>query len=207
MAKVLEETGPPPFVVHPTPAMAMDDDEFYDFCQANGDLRIERTAQGDLIIMAPEGASSGRANSKLIQAFENWAERDGTGQVFGSSAGFILPNKSMRAPDLAWVRNERFEAISDEQWRKFLPLCPDFVLEVRSPSDSMRMLRQKMIEYIENGAQLAWLIDPESRQVTVYRPGIPPAILDDPAVVSGEPLLRGFALDLQKLWVAMRVKR
>ena len=207
MAQVLEDTETPPFefVVHPTRATTMDDDEFFDFCQANGELRIERTAEGDISIMAPEGGSSGRGNAKLARILDTWAEQDGTGQVFGSSAGFTLPNKAMRAPDVAWVRNERLKAITDEQWQKFLPLCPDFVLELRSPSDSMRTLRAKMEEYIANGAQLGWLIDPDRRQVHIYRPGHTPEILNDPQQVSGEPVLPGFVLDVPMFWQAMRL--
>jgi Uma2 family endonuclease len=204
MADVLEQ---PPFIVHPTSAMAMDDDEFFEFCQANGDLRIERNAQGDLILMAPEGGSSSRGNAKLIQLFENWAEGDGTGQVFGPQGGFILPNGAMRAPDVSWVRNDRLNELSDEQLEKFLPLCPDFVLELRSPSDSMRLQREKMSEYIANGARLGWLIDPEQKQVHVYQQGCPPKILTDPPSLSGETMLPGFTLDLCKVWAAMRLRR
>lgn len=206
MAEVLESLGPPRFVVHPTAAMAMNDDEFFEFCQANGELQIERTAEGDILIMAPEGGSSGRGSSELIYWFQSWAKQQRRGQVFGSSAGFTLPSGSIRAPDVAWVSNERLAGLTEEQWQKFLPFCPDFVLELRWPSDSMRVLRAKMEEYVENGARLGWLIDPEKRQVHVYRPNTAPEVLDDPSLVSGEPVLPGFTLDLPKLWEAMRLK-
>jgi Uma2 family endonuclease len=204
MAEVLEQ---PPFIVHPTRAMAMDDDEFFEFCQVNGALRIERTAQGDLIFMAPEGGSSSRGSAKLIQLFENWAERDGTGQIFGPQGGFVLSNGAMRAPDVSWVRNDRLNELTDDQLEKFLPFCPDFVLELRSPSDSMRLQREKMSEYIANGARLGWLLDPEQKQVHAYQQGSPSRILTNPASVSGETVLPGFTLDLSKVWAAMRLRR
>jgi Uma2 family endonuclease len=132
----------------------MDDEQFFQLCQLNRDLQIERTAGGDIVIMAPESGSSGRGSTKLNALFDQWAERDGTGQVFGSSTGFNLPNGATRSPDVAWIRNDQLDALTDEQWQKFLPLCPDFVLELRSPSDAMPMLERKMEEYRENGAQL-----------------------------------------------------
>jgi Uma2 family endonuclease len=207
MAEVLEHSGPPPFVVHPTEAMAMNDDEFFEFCQANADLRIERNAEGDLIIMAPEGGSSSRGGSKLTQIFENWSEHDGTGQVFGPQGGFILPNGAARSPDISWVCNDRLEALTDEQWQKFLPLCPDFVLELRARSDSMRELCMKMQEYISNGARLGWLLDPEQKEVHIYQPNQEPEILDDPPQLSGDPVLPGFTLLMSKLWSAMELRR
>src|SRR5437667_4559920 len=133
-----------PLVVHTRPAIEMDDEQFFQFCQLNRDLQIERTAEGDITIMAPEAGSSGWGSSKLNALFNQWSEHDGTGQVFGSSTGFNLPNGATRSPDVAWVRNERLEKLTDEQWQKFLPLCPDFVLELRSPSDAMLPMRAKM---------------------------------------------------------------
>src|SRR5205823_7777450 len=127
---------------------------------------------------------SGRGSSKLNALFDQWAERDGTGQVFGSSTGFVLPNGAIRAPDVAWVRNERLDALTDEEWQRFLPLCPDFVLELRSPSDGLAALHRKMEEYRENGAHLGWLLDPTSKQVHIYRPGAPVELLDDPVSLS-----------------------
>jgi Uma2 family endonuclease len=192
-----------PVVVHTRPAIDLDDEQFFRFCQINDDLQIERTAEGDILIMAPEGGRSGYGGTKLVSIFDAWAERDGTGRVFGSSTGFLLPNGATRSPDVAWVRNLRLVALSDKQWQRFLPLCPDFVLELRSPSNTLRRLRQKMEEYRENGAQLGWLLDPDSRQVHVYRPGAAVEVLENPARVSGEPLLRGFTLDVPRLWAAM----
>ena len=202
-ASLLEQ----PIVVHTRPAIDMDDEQFFRFCQINRDLQIERAAEGDILIMAPEGGSSGVGSSQLTTAFGVWAERDGTGRVFGSSTGFNLPNGATRSPDVAWVRNERLEALTDEEWKMFLPLCPDFVLELRSPSDSMQKLREKMEEYRDHGAELGWLLDPLSQQVHVYRPGAAAEVLENPTSVSGEPLLRGFALDVPRIWAAMERKK
>jgi Uma2 family endonuclease len=194
-------------VVHTRPAIEMDDEQLFHFCQINRDLQIERTADGDVIIMAPEGGSSGVGSGKLTTVFSVWAESDGTGRIFGSSTGFILPNEAMRSPDVAWVRNERLDALSDEEWKKFLPLCPDFVLELRSPSDPLRTLQRKMEEYCANGAQLGWLLDPVNKSVHIYRPDAAPQILDNPDTVSGEPLLRNFVLAVPKIWAAMERRK
>ncbi len=198
-ASLLEQ----PVVVHTRPAINMDDEQFFQFCQVNRDLQIERTPEGDILIMAPEGLSSGHGSAELVALFNQWAKRDGTGQVFGPSTGFILPNGAIRAPDVAWVRNQRLEALTEAQWHRFAPLCPDFVLELRSPSDTLRRLQQKMVEYRDNGAQLGWLLDPVSKQVHVYRPGAAIEVLDNPASLSGEPLLPGFVLDVSQIWAAM----
>src|SRR6266516_3216774 len=188
--------GQEPLIIHTRPVIDMDDEQFFQFCQLNRDLRIERTAEGDIIIMAPEAGSSGRGGSELVFLFEQWARRDGTGQVFGSSTGFNLPNGATRSPDVAWVRNERLDALTEEEWQRFLPLCPDFVLELRSPSDRMTILQKKMEEYRDNGAQLGWLLDPVNKRVHVYRPGAEVEVLEHPASVNGEPVLRGFVLDV-----------
>jgi len=196
-----------PLVVHTRPVINMDDEQFFRFCQLNRDLQLERTSEGDIIIRAPEAGSSGLGSSKLTVAFGVWAERDGTGQIFGSSTGFKLPNGATRSPDVAWVRNERLDALTDEEWQKFLPLCPDFVLELRSPSDGMRALQAKMEEYRENGAALGWLLDPVSKRVHIYRPGAAVEGLDAPSSLSGEPLLRGFVLNVLQIWAAIEHKK
>ena len=194
-------------VVHTGEVIQIDDEQLFEFCQINRDLQIERSADGDIIIMAPEGGCRAFGSAKLTTIFGVWAEGDATGRIFSSSGGFILPNHAMRSPDVAWVRNDRLDGLTDEQWQKFLPLCPDFVLELRSPSDSLRALQRKMEEYCQNGAQLGWLLDPVTKSVHVYRPDSAPEILQNPATVSGEPLLRGFVLDLQKIWAAMERKK
>src|SRR5262249_32178420 len=122
-------------VVHTLPAIDLDDEQFFQFCRINRELQIERTAEGDITIMAAEGGSTGLGTSKLMMLLSAWAERDGTGQIFGPSTGFKLPNGATRSPDVSWVRNERLQKLTEEEWQKFLPLCPDFVLELRSPSD------------------------------------------------------------------------
>ena len=192
-----------PVVVRTRPAIEMDDEQFFQFCQLNRGLQIERTAEGDLLIMAPEAGSSGYGGTKLISIFDQWAERDGRGRIFGLSTGFILVNGAMRAPDIAWVRNARLDALTDRQWQRFLPLCPDFVLELRSPSDSVARLEEKMEEYRDNGAQLGWLLDPVEKRVHVYRHDQAVEVLTNPTELKGEPLLRGFILEVPRVWAAM----
>ncbi|HVF66746.1 MAG TPA: Uma2 family endonuclease [Pyrinomonadaceae bacterium] len=178
----------------------MDADEFYDFCMRNEDLNVELSSEGDLIIMPPTGMKTGNRNFRLNVAFGAWAEKDGTGLGFDSSSMFSLPNGAKRSPDLSWIKKERWEALSEKEREKFSPICPDFVVELRSPSDSLKRLRKKMEEYVENGAQLGWLLDPSTRKVYVYRPGAEVEVLEDPEALSGEPLLRGFTLDVPALW-------
>lgn len=178
----------------------MTDDEFFEFCQANRNLRIERTSEGDLIVMSPAGGRSGNRNIKLSARLANWAEADGTGEAFDSSTGFILPNGAERAPDAAWVSKTRWDRLTAQEQEGFPPLCPDFVVELRSPSDDLKRLQAKMEEYLANGAQLGWLIDPLEKTVHIYRPGEAVRRLDDPESVSGEPVLRGFVLRLGQVW-------
>ncbi|MBI4658024.1 MAG: Uma2 family endonuclease [Verrucomicrobia bacterium] len=205
--EVLEQIERDPLVVHTSPVVEMDDERFFRFCQLNRDLRIERTAEGDLIIMPPAGGSSSSGNAELTFLFQSWARREGTGKIFDSSGGFRLPNGATRSPDVCWVRKKRLDRINEEEWEKCLPLCPDFVLELRSPSDPLRMVKQKMEEYLENGARLGWLLDAPRKQVHVYRPGEPPVLLDNPAKLSGDPVLPGFELDVPQVWEAMKRKR
>jgi len=181
-------------------ATKVSDEEFAELCRLNPELQIERTSEGELVIVAPTGGKTGIRNAKLTMAFGLWAERDGTGQNFDSSTLFSLPNGARRSPDLSWIRNERWEALSPQQQEQFPPLCPDFVVELRSKTDSLKSLTEKMQEYITNGAELGWLIDPSERKVHVYRPGLAAEILDDPETVSGESPLRGFVLDVRSLW-------
>jgi Uma2 family endonuclease len=190
------------FVLHFAPLLKnLSEQDFFDFCMLNfRDSRIELTTAGDLIIMAPTGGKTGNRNYELIGNFWAWGKKDGTGKGFDSSTVFALPNGAKRSPDLAWVRNERWKALTDEEQERFPPLCPDFVVELRSHSDSLRELQEKMQEYLENGVQLGWLIDPFERKVYVHRPQMGVECLDNPATVSGEPLLRGFVLDVQSLW-------
>ena len=181
------------------PDLHLTDDQFYAFCRLNRELRIERTAQGELRIMAPAGWDSSRRNAEITVQLGLWAKRDGTGQTFDSSGGFSLPNGAIRSPDASWVSHDRLAALTAEERAKFLPLCPDFVIELRSPTDGLSALQDKMREYIENGAQLGWLIDPMGGQVLVFRPGTPVERLEDPETVSADPVLPGFRLELAEI--------
>lgn len=182
------------------PAQPLDDAELYEFCRANGDLRIERTQGGELIIMSATGSETGRRNFNLIGQLSAWAARDGTGVGFDSSTGFILPNGAERSPDAAWLRREAWERLSTAQRAKFAPLCPDFVVELRSPSDDLSELHAKLREYLACGARLGWLIDPDERRVWVYRPNAAVAELQSPTRVSADPELPGFELDCEPIW-------
>ncbi|OGG46940.1 MAG: hypothetical protein A3F84_21005 [Candidatus Handelsmanbacteria bacterium RIFCSPLOWO2_12_FULL_64_10] len=176
------------------------DEQFYRLCQDNPDLRLELTARRELVITAPTGSKTGWRNSRLNQRLANWAERDGTGLSFDSSTGFTLPGGAKRAPDAAWIRRERWEALNEEQQEGFAPLCPDFVVELRSSQDSLSVLQDKMSEYLENGARLGWLIDPVDRRVYLYHPGQPLECLESPAMLSGDPVLPGFVFDVREIW-------
>lgn len=176
------------------------DDDLFDLCATNRSLRIERTADGELIIMAPTGGETGRRNFDLIVQFGTWAKRDGTGVGFDSSTGFLLPNGAERAPDLAWVHASRWSSLTEEQQRKFPPLCPDFVLELRSPTDTLADQQTKLEEYIACGAALGWLIDPDARRVYVYRRDRTVEVIENPIELQGDPELPGLRLDLRSIW-------
>jgi Uma2 family endonuclease len=178
----------------------LSDDALFRLCANNPDLRIERTAQGDLIVMPPTGGETSRRNSAINAAVYAWAERDGTGVTFDSNGGFILPNGAERAPDLSWVLLSRWKALRPEQRERFPPLCPDFVLELKSPSDALEELHAKMREYLENGARLGWLIDPDARRVWIYERDREVVCLEAPESVAGDPVLRGFVLQLAPIW-------
>ncbi len=173
---------------------------FYDFCQANDEWQFERTAKGDILVMAPAGGESSYREGTVFAQLYAWSGRDGTGRAFSSNAGFILPNKANRAPDASWVKMSRLAKIAARQKRKFIPLCPDFVIEVRSPSDRLPRLQEKMEEYRENGSTLGWLIDPQERKVYIYRRGKRVECLDHPKRLSGDPELPGFVLELARIW-------
>ena len=189
----------PAVVVKLAPLVTLDDDQLFEFCQLNRDLRIERDAEGALILKAPAGGVSSARNLELCRQLGNWTQRDGRGIAFDSSVGYILPNGAMRSPDASWVRKERWDALRADEREKFLPLCPDFVVELRSPSDRLSSLQRRLRELVRNGAQRGWLIDPRRRSVHVYRPGQPVQTLLAPGEVSAEPLLSGFVLDLRTI--------
>jgi Uma2 family endonuclease len=182
------------------PSAPVSDEAFYEFCRANRELRIERTADGEILIMSPTGGETGRRNFALIGQFWAWTRTNREGVGFDSSTGFLLPNGAERSPDLAWVRGDRWSALEPKQRERLVPLCPDFVAELRSPSDDLDVLRDELAEYMACGCELAWLLDPTTRAVHVYRADQEPAILDEPEVVSGEPLLPGFTLELAEIW-------
>jgi Uma2 family endonuclease len=175
--------------------LPLTDAQFAHLCRNNPDLRFERTADGALVIMPPAGGKSSNRNFRLTGQFFAWLEATGTGVGFDSSGGFILPNRAIRSPDLAWIRQEHWDALSDTEREGFLPLCPDFVVELRSPSDARADLRAKMREYIDNGARLGWLIDPFGREVEIYHPEEQRTLVS-PVSLSGEDVLPGFVLDL-----------
>lgn len=189
-----------PLVLQMSPALDMTDEQFFAFCQQNRDYRIERTATGEISIMSPTGSETGNRNWKLIQQLANWADRDGTGIGFDSSAGFTLPNGAVKSSDAAWMKLEKWNAIAPEQQQRFAPVCPDFVVELRSPSDNLQPLKDKLQEYIENGVSLGWLIDRKNRQVYIYRPNTEVECLENPATLSGGSVLPGFVLDLSTIW-------
>jgi len=200
MTTVLEPPSTLPLVLRALPALRVSDDEFFEFCRQNRDLRIEQTARGEWIIMVPAGFETGSRNSEISRQLANWARQDGTGVAVDSSTGYILPNSAKRSPDASWVLRSRLAVLTPEQKQKFLPLCPDFVIELRSPSDGLADTRDKMAEYQDDGARLGWLIDAAERRVHVYRPGGEPDVLDAPASVSADPELAGFILDLAHVW-------
>jgi Uma2 family endonuclease len=182
------------------PAMRLDDDQLFAFCTANRDLRIERNADGDLEITPPTGAEPGHHNAELALDFGIWARQDGRGVVFDSSTGFLLPNGAMRSPDLAWILRERLAQLSAEQKRSFLPLVPDLVVELASPSDDPDNLHAKLREWRDNGARLGWLIRPDQREVWRYGADTEPQRLDAPTTIGDPALLPGLALPLTGIW-------
>ncbi len=182
------------------PVIELTEDQFFEFCQLNRDLRIERTAEGELEIMPPAGWKTSDRNAETSMQLRLWAKRNGAGVATDSSGGFTLPNGATRSPDAAWISHARLAKVTEEQKEKFLPLCPDFVIEVRSPTDRLSVLQRKMQEYIDNGAQLGWLLVPQARRVYVYRPQQPVEILENPETLVGDPVLPGFVLDLREIW-------
>ena len=175
-------------------------EEFERLCAEYDDLRLELTSTGELIVMPPTGAETGRLNSNLNYQLEAWSRQDGTGVCFGNNVGFTLPSGAIRSPDATWTKREKWDRLTDQQKKRFAPWCPDFVVELSSPSDRPSEVRNKLVEYMENGASLGWLIDPFKRRVYVYRPNEEVVVLDNPESVSGDPLLPGFTLNLNELW-------
>ena len=176
------------------------EDTFYELCRQNPDLRLERTAEGEVIVMPPTGGETGNRNSEITRQLGNWKKTDGTGATFDSSTGFKLPDGANRSPDASWVSKTRLAQLTLEQKKRFIPLCPDFAIELRSPSDDLDTIKAKMDEYIANGLRLGWLIDPEEKAVYVYRPNLAVQKLENISEVSADPELPGFVLDLREVW-------
>ncbi|MBE8965090.1 Uma2 family endonuclease [Nostocales cyanobacterium LEGE 12452] len=190
-----------PLVLQIPSSMQMTDEQFFEFCQVNRDLRIERNKFGELVIMPPTGSETGNREVNISGQLWVWSEQDGTGITFSSSTGFKLSTGAERSPDASWIKLERWNALSAEQQEKFAPICPDFVVELKSSSDNLQTLKEKMEEYMnEPGIQLGWLIDRKQRKVYIYRPGLPEECLDNPTTVSGESVLPGFILNMSKVW-------
>jgi Uma2 family endonuclease len=189
-----------PMVLQMLPNMVMTDDQFFDFCQLNRHFRIERNQIGDLFIMSPTGSETEERNFNLNGQLWIWTKQDGTGVGFGSSGGFTLPNGAVRSPDAAWIKRTKWEIIPADKRKKFAPICPEFVVELRSENDSLSTLKEKMQEYIDNGTQLAWLIDRKQRKVFIYRPNCGVEELDNPQTLTGEDILPGFVLHLSEIW-------
>ena len=178
----------------------MTDDELMRFCTVNEVLRVEREPNGEILVMTPSGSRTSRINSEIIYLLTAWAKEDGRGVVFDSNGGFSLPDGSVRAPDAAWVKLHRWQALTPDQQSGYAPLCPDFVIELRSPSDKLPDLQAKMAQWIANGAEVAWLIDPIDKAVTIYRPGDQPEHFTNPTSVQGTGPIAGFELVMSRVW-------
>jgi Uma2 family endonuclease len=186
--------------IPPTLTLIVTHEQLVQLAIANRDLQLERTATGELIVMPPTGGDTGNRNLDMEGQLWLWNRQTKRGKAFNSSTGFHLPNGADRSPDASWVRQERWDALTPEQRKSFVPLCPDFVIELRFDSDNMAPLRTKMREYMENGACLGWLIDRKNKKVEIYRPNQDVEVLDNPTTLSGEDVLPGFVLDLTEVW-------
>jgi Uma2 family endonuclease len=178
----------------------LNDDQFYQLCRDNPDVKFERNAFGELIVMPPTGGETGKRNALIIADFVIWNRQTKLGEVFDSSTCFKLPNDPNRSPDVSWIQSERWNALKPEQREKFPPIAPDFVLELMSPSDSLSETQAKMQEYMNADVKLGWLIERITRCVEIYRQGQPKEVLESPTSLSGEDILPGFVLDLQIVW-------
>jgi Uma2 family endonuclease len=175
------------------------DHQFYRLCRDNPALRIELTADGELIVMSPTSPNTGRKNARILMRLSNWADQDGTGECFDSNSEFTLPNGAKRAPDGSWIPRSRWNRFTEEEKNRFTEICPDFVIELRSPSDRLRDIQAKMEEYIANGSRLGWLLDPVENRATIYRPAQPPEEIENPAIIAGDPILPGFKFDFKEI--------
>ncbi|WP_414585877.1 Uma2 family endonuclease [Scytonema sp. PCC 10023] len=182
------------------PVIELTDEQFYQLCRKNPDIKFERNAKGELLIMSPTGGETGNHNSEINADFVIWNRQTKLGKVFDSSTGFKLPNGADRSPDVAWIKQERWDTLTPEQKEKFPPIAPDFVLELMSPYDDLQKVQEKMQEYMENQVKLGWLIDRKTRRVEIYRLGKEVEVLESPTELSGEDVLPGFILNLQTVF-------
>ncbi len=182
------------------PATPLSDEQLLRFCESNRDLPVGRDADGQLLVLTPVNPTTGHKELRIGRYLDAWADEDGRGLAFSSNSGFTLPDTSMRAPDAAWMSYEKWNRFSDEERHQFTHVCPDFVVELRSPSDALTQLQQKMESWIANGASLAWLIDLIERAITIYRPGREPECLDNLSQVTGEAPVAGFVLPLNRIF-------
>ncbi len=188
------------YTINFEPVCKMTDEQFYQLCRKNPDIKFERNAKGEIIIMSPTGGETGNLNAETAADFVFWNRQEKLGKLFDSSTCFKLPNGANRSPDVSWIKQERWDALTIEEKRKFPPIAPDFVLELMSPTDSLKETQAKMQEYMENGVKLGWLIDPKTHLVEIYRPGQPVEVLASPTELSGEDVLPGFVLNMQIFW-------
>lgn len=187
-------------VLNLKPFVELSDAQFYQLCQNHCDLKFERTTKGELVIVAPIGGEGGSREAELMGDLVFWNRRTQLGKVFSSSTCFKLPNGADRSPDAAWIGWERWNQLTPLEQKRFPPICPDFVIELRSESDALKPLQQKMQEYIDSGLRLGWLINPQERQVEIYRANQPQQILQNPDRIDGEDVLPGFVFALAILW-------
>jgi Uma2 family endonuclease len=199
MAAILDKPETKPAKLFFPKELPLDDKTLLALSLANPDLQLERNAEGELIVMSPAGGKSSRRNAALVAQLFVWAKKNGTGTVFDSSGGFSLPNGAVRAPDACWVSNEQLSKLTDEELEAFPPLCPEFVIELRSATDPLKTLQKKMAEYISNGTQLGWLLDAKTKNVYVYTPeGV--MRLESPEKLAATGKLQGFVLELLEVW-------
>lgn len=190
----------PPIIIRLAPVIELTEEQFVQFCAINREIRIERTASGELELMSPTYSDTGARNAEVTAQLGQWSRQDGTGITFDSSAGFRLPNGAMRSPDSSWIPKSLLAELSDEERRGFFAICPYFVVELRSDSDSLAALLDKMAEYMDNGTRLGWLLDPRDRRAYVFRPDAAVEILEDPDTLPADPELPGFSLEMRNIW-------
>ena len=188
------------YTINFEPICKMTDEQFYQLCRQNPEIKFERNAKGEIVIMSPTGGETGNQNIEIAGDFVIWNRQQKLGKLFDSSTCFKFPNGANRSPDISWIKQERWDVLTTEEKRKFPPIAPDFVLELMSPTDSLSETQAKMQEYMANGVKLGWLINPKTRRVEIYRQGQPVEVLESPTELSGEDVLPGFVLNMQIFW-------